>query len=59
MNNNELWKAVLGEVELSISKPNFITWFKNTRIISDDNGVVVIGVPSGFAREWLENRYNH
>src|SRR4030042_61929 len=34
MNNHELWQAVLSEIELSISKANFITWFKNTNIIS-------------------------
>ena len=59
MNNEELWKAVLGEVELSISKANFITWFRDTRVISEESGKVLIGVPSGFAQEWLENRYNH
>jgi len=58
MNNAELWQAALGEIELSISKANFITWFKNTSIVSNENGKVVIGVPNGFAKEWLENKYN-
>lgn len=58
MSNEELWKAVLGELELSISKGEFNTWFKNTSIISHENGRVVISVPSGFAREWLENKVN-
>ena len=58
MNNEELWRAVLGEIELSISKANFITWFKNTAIISNSGGKVIIGVPNGFAKEWLENKYN-
>lgn len=58
MNNAELWQAALGEIELSISKANFITWFKNTAILSNENGKVVIGVPNGFAKEWLENKYN-
>jgi chromosomal replication initiator protein len=58
MNNTELWKAALGEIEVSISKANFSTWFKNTSIISNENGKVVIGVPNGFAKEWLENKYN-
>ncbi len=57
MNNNELWKAVLAEIELSISKANFITWFKNTFIVSIKDGHVLIGVPNGFAKEWLENKY--
>lgn len=58
MTNEELWKAVLGQMELSISRANFITWFKNTKIISNDNGTITIGVPNGFAKEWLENKYN-
>jgi len=58
MNNAELWQAALGEIEVSISKANFSTWFKNTTILSNENGKVVIGVPNGFAKEWLENKYN-
>jgi chromosomal replication initiator protein len=58
MNNAELWQAVLGEIELSISKANFSTWFKNTSILSKEDGKLVIGVPNGFAKEWLENKYN-
>jgi chromosomal replication initiator protein len=58
MNNEELWKAVLGQIELSISKANFVTWFKNTSILENQNGLITIGVPNGFAKEWLENKYN-
>jgi chromosomal replication initiator protein len=58
MTNEELWQAALGEIELSISKANFITWFKNTAIISNKEGRVVLSVPNGFAKEWLENKYN-
>lgn len=57
MTNEELWKAVLAEIELSISKANFITWFKNTAILSNKDGRICIGVPNGFAKEWLENKY--
>jgi chromosomal replication initiator protein len=57
MTNEELWQAALGEIELSISKANFITWFKNTAILSNENGKIVIGVPNGFYKEWLENKY--
>ncbi|MFZ2975152.1 MAG: chromosomal replication initiator protein DnaA [Candidatus Moraniibacteriota bacterium] len=58
MTNEELWQTALGEIELSISKANFITWFKNTSILSLKDGHVVIGVPNGFAKEWLENKYD-
>jgi chromosomal replication initiator protein len=52
-----MWQAVLGELQLAISKANFETWFKNTSIVSVEDDVFVIGVPNAFAREWLENKY--
>ncbi|HFC76802.1 MAG TPA: chromosomal replication initiator protein DnaA [Candidatus Moranbacteria bacterium] len=59
MNNEDLWKAVLGEVELSLTKPQFITWFKDTFIVSNEENRVVIGVPNNFSKEWLENKFNN
>ena len=53
MTNEELWKAVLGEMELSLTKANFTTWFRNTTIISKDKNAVVVSVPNGFIKEWL------
>lgn len=58
MLNKEIWQTALNEIELFISKANFITWFKNTEIISISDGLVVVSVPNGFAKEWLENKYN-
>ena len=58
MTNEQLWQAVMGELELSISKASFTTWFKNTSVISMDSEKVIVGVPNGFAKEWLENKYH-
>ena len=58
MNLKELWQTVLGEVELNISKASFITWFRNTKIHSQKEGLVTISAPNGFTKEWLENKYN-
>jgi len=58
MTNEELWQVALGEIELSISKANYITWFRNTNIFSRKNNQIVIGVPNAFTKEWLENKYN-
>lgn len=58
MTNEELWKAVLGEMELSLSRANFITWFKSTSILSKDNRSIVVSAPNGFIKEWLENKFN-
>lgn len=57
MTNEELWQAVLGEMELSISKASFTTWFKNTSIFGISNNIIVISVPNIFAKEWLEKKY--
>jgi len=58
MTNEQLWQAVLGELELSTSKANFTTWFKNTNIISIKDDEVIVSVPNGFTKEWLENKYH-
>ena len=58
MTNEELWQAVLAQIQLNISSANFATWFKNTQITSQKNGVVFISVPNSFVKEWLEQKYN-
>ncbi len=58
MDKLELWKTALGEVELNVSKANFITWFKNTAIQKIKDGVAIVVTPNGFSKEWLENKYN-
>lgn len=58
MTNEELWKAVLGEMELSLSRANFTTWFKNTLVLSRESHAVTVSVPNGFVKEWLESKFN-
>jgi len=58
LTNEEIWRAVLSEMEMALSKASFVTWFKNTKIISKENGQVVISVPNGFVKEWVQNKFN-
>ena len=58
MEKDELWQAVLAQIQLSISPANFSTWFKNTTISSLKDGEVFISVPNSFVKEWLEQKYN-
>ena len=58
MNKEELWQAVLAQIQLNISSANFATWFKNTNISSIKGNRVVISVPNSFVKEWLEQKYN-
>jgi chromosomal replication initiator protein len=53
-----LWQAVLGEIELSVSRGNFMTWFKNTELSSVSDDSVVISVPNIFIKQQLDRKYN-
>lgn len=58
MNQEELWQAVLAQIQLNISQANFATWFRDTKIVNQDREKVTISVPNSFAKEWLENKYH-
>lgn len=57
MSEKEVWNVVLGELEGTLSKANFQTWFPNTHLVKIDNGEVTIGVPNDFVKDWLEGKY--
>lgn len=57
MTKEDLWQAVLAQIQLNISPANFATWFKNTGIVSYKESKVMVSVPNSFAKEWLENKY--
>jgi chromosomal replication initiator protein len=58
MQKDSLWQAVLGEIELGLSRGNFVTWFKNTCLLKHEGGAVSIGVPNIFIKQQLEKKYN-
>lgn len=60
MDLNKLWQSALGELELQISRPNFLTWLKNSELLekSDDGGTALVGLPNTFAKEWVQNKYH-
>jgi len=58
MDTKQLWKNCLVEIEGGISKANFSTWFKNTHILKEETGIVYVGVPNEFVRDWLKNKYH-
>jgi len=57
-NFTELWERTLGDIELQISRPNFITWFRNSQLVDKKGGVVVVGLPNNFVKGWVEKNYN-
>ena len=58
MTDQQLWQAVLGELELLVSRANFSTWFKNTGVSQWENGRIIISVPNAFTHEWLKKKYH-
>ncbi len=58
MDKDELWQTALAKIELTLSRPNFLTWFQETGILNIDSGIATVCVPNGFAREWLQNKYH-
>jgi chromosomal replication initiator protein len=56
MNADQIWRAALGELQLQMTRPTFDTWLKNTRAISYEDGTLIVGVHSAYAKDWLENR---
>jgi len=58
MTNEQVWQALLGEIEINLSRANFVTWFKDTFISSFEEGRVVVCVPNAFVKRWLEEKYH-
>ncbi|MFA7252935.1 MAG: chromosomal replication initiator protein DnaA [Patescibacteria group bacterium] len=53
----DLWRNALGELQITLSKPSFETWFKNTFIFEFKKGNFTIGVPTFFVEDWLKKKY--
>jgi chromosomal replication initiator protein len=56
--DHALWQTVLGEIELSVSRAAFATWFKHTELISREGDTVSIAVPNIFAKQQFETKFN-
>ncbi len=54
----QLWDSALVEMELALPKATFSTWFKDTSVLKQEDGVVTLSVPNQFAKEWLFNKYH-
>ncbi len=55
--DTDVWQAVLGELEVSLSKPNYLTWFKNTRLLKIKDGVAIVGVQNVFIKQHMDKKY--
>jgi chromosomal replication initiator protein len=59
MDRRQVWRAALGELEISLSQATFETWFRRTALlrVEEQSSTFTLGVSSGFAKDWIEERY--
>ncbi|HWH37644.1 MAG TPA: chromosomal replication initiator protein DnaA [Candidatus Limnocylindrales bacterium] len=57
MDAKQVWRAALGELQVSLSPANYETWLKETALIAVSDNRFRVAVPNGFAKDWLETRY--
>jgi len=58
MDNVALWQSVLTTLEEKLSRPSFVTWFRNTTVKRKKNDEIILSVPNIFVREWLQTKFN-
>lgn len=56
--NHSLWQSVLGEIELTVPRASFQTWFKPTELIGRDENKLTIAVPNIFAQRQFEVKFD-
>lgn len=56
MDLDQLWQSTLGEMEIQLSKANFM-WLKDSRLVHKQDGTFVVALPNNFAKTWVEEKY--
>lgn len=54
---NNLWNDVLHEIEVEVSKPTFLAFFKDTQLVSLQDNIATISAPSYMIASYIEKRY--
>lgn len=57
MDLEQLWQSALGEIELQLSRANFVTWLKDSKLIDRKDNIFYIALANNFAKEWVESKY--
>ena len=57
MNANQLWQAVLADLESRISRRAFDNWFRQTSLVSVEDDVALVATPNAFSASTLQARY--
>jgi chromosomal replication initiator protein len=57
MDAKQVWRAALGELQVSLSPANFETWLRDTELVDVDDNRFRVAVKNPFAKDYLERRY--
>ncbi|MBI4948408.1 chromosomal replication initiator protein DnaA [Candidatus Berkelbacteria bacterium] len=52
--SSTIWQQVVEKLEAKISRPNYVTWLKPVKFLSNDGGIFNLSVPNYYAKEWLD-----
>ncbi len=55
--NDSIWDRVLERVEAKLNRHTFLTWFKPTRLLQDQQDTLTVEVPDATVRDWLLRHY--
>src|SRR5258708_2727322 len=58
MDLEQIWQSALGEIEVQLSRANFATWMKQSRLVDKKDGTFYVALPNNFAKEWVQNKYS-
>jgi chromosomal replication initiation ATPase DnaA len=54
---DQLWKDVLAEIEVEVSQPIYLGFFRITSLVEKNGSVATINVATPIARRYIEERY--
>jgi chromosomal replication initiator protein len=52
----KVWQAVLGELQLQMTRATYDTWLRGSRVIKCVDGTYTVYVRHAYAVDWLQNR---
>ncbi len=52
----QAWQMTLDQLRLEMSKAAFDTWVSSAHFVAFDDGVLTVGIPNAYGRDWLASR---
>lgn len=52
----DLWQQTLAELQRQTTRPTYDAWLKSSQAVALEGRTLVIGVPTTYARDWLDKR---